>query len=91
MGYQFRAEITLGPGGGALEVYDISDSRRLVTVTIFYKDKSWKQTMLIESISIDRVLKVIGSVKSAVKKSIQVIAKVTATITRVTAFARNKP
>lgn len=80
LGYGFHIVIEVGPGGSDLEVYDLRDSRRVVTVTIIYKNRSWKQTLLVESITIDRVLKVVGHFRSLKQKTIEVIANVKASI-----------
>jgi len=80
LGYIFEIEVTIGPGGSDLEVYDLRDSRRVVTVNIFYKGHSWKQTLLVESITIDRVLKVVGHFRALKQKTIDVIANVKASI-----------
>jgi len=80
LGYIFEIEVTIGPGGSDLEVYDLRDSRRVVTVNIFYKGHSWKQTLLVESIPFDSVLKVVGHFRALNQKTIDVIANVKASI-----------
>lgn len=83
LGHFFFIEVIVGPGGSDLEVYDIKDSRRVVTVIIHYKQHSWKQSLLVESITIDRVMKVVGQFRSLKRKTIEVAASVRASIKKV--------
>lgn len=89
LGFGF-IEIIIEPsrGGSELETYDIRDSRRLVTVIVHFKDHQWKQSMLIETIVLDKVIQVLSSIRSIVKSTISVIAKVKSEMKGITVTAQ---
>lgn len=77
LGYGFiEIVVTVSPGGSGLEVYDITDSRKVVTVIVRFKGNEWKQSMLIETIVIDKVIQVLSSIRSIVKSATKVVARV---------------
>lgn len=64
---------TVSYGGSELEVININDSRRNVTVSIKHKGYEWKQVLLIESITFESI-----QVMSQLNKSIKMIPSITA-------------
>lgn len=73
LGHYFGIVVTVRPSGGSdLEVTEIRDSRRLVTVEVFYKTRRWKQSLLVETIVIDKVIQVISTIKSVKERLIAV-------------------
>ena len=58
-----------------MEVYDIKDSRKVVTVIVRFRGNEWKQSLLIETIVIDKVIQVLSSIRSAAKSAVQVAVR----------------
>lgn len=75
LGYGFEIRVTISSGGSDLEMTELRDSRRLVTVEVFYKNHHWKQSMWIETIVIDKVIQITGAIKSVKEKMITVVSR----------------
>jgi hypothetical protein len=78
MGYGFEIEVVISPpvrGSGELEVIDVSDSRRLVTVTVHFRGHSWKSSLWIETIILNKVSMAIRTVSVISKEAIRVIVR----------------
>lgn len=84
LGYGFEIKVTISSGGSDLEVTDLRDSRRLVTVEVFYKNHHWKQSLWIETIVIDKVIQITSSIKSAKEKLITVISRMKDDLKKIT-------
>lgn len=74
LGHFFSVTITVSTGGSGLEVVDVIDSRRLVTIEVSLNGNRWKQSMWIETIVIDKVVQVLGFFKSATRNLINVVS-----------------
>lgn len=70
-------------------MYDIADSRKVVTVIVRFKGNEWKQSMPIETIVIDKVIQVLSSIRSIVKSAAKVVARVRDEIKGIVVTARH--
>lgn len=67
--------ITVSQGGSDLEVTELRDSRRLVTVEVLYKNHSWKQSLWIETIVLDKIIQISTAIRSVREKVIAVVSR----------------
>lgn len=73
-----------------MEVTELRDSRRLVTVEVFYKNHHWKQSMWIETIVIDKVIQITGAVRSVKEKMITVVSRIKDEFKKITVTVINR-
>lgn len=75
LGHFFSVTIKVSTGGSDLEVVDVFDSRRLVTIEVSLSGNSWKQSMWIDTIIIDRLVQVSGLFKYIKRNLISVVSR----------------
>jgi hypothetical protein len=73
-----------------LEVTELRDSRRLVTVEVFYKNHHWKQSLWVETIVIDKVIQISSSIKSVKDKMITVVSRIRDEFKKITVTVINR-
>ena len=77
LGYNFRIIITVSSQGGSdLEAVDIYDSRRLVTIEVWFKQHKWTQSIWIDNIVIDKLVNIKGFLRSIHNKIINVSSNI---------------
>ena len=84
LGYGFEIKVTISSGGSDLEVTELRDSRRLVTVEVFYKNHHWKQSLWVETIVIDKVVQISSSIRSVKEKMITVVTRIRDELKKIT-------
>lgn len=93
LGYGFEIEVEISQpirGGSELEVIDVSDSRRLVTVTVHFRGHSWKSSLWIETIILNRVSMAIKTISVISKEAIRVIVRMKSKIRNIIVSASPK-
>ena len=90
LGYNFGIIITVNSGGSDLEVTELRDSRRLVTVEVYYKQHRWKQSLWVETIVIDKVLQITSTIRSIKNKMITVVSRLKNDLKSITVSVINK-
>lgn len=73
-----------------MEVTELRDSRRLVTVEVYYKQHHWKQSLWVETIVVDKVIQITGSIKSVKEKLITVVSRMRDELKKITVMVINK-
>lgn len=73
-----------------MEVTELRDSRRLVTVEVYYKQHHWKQSLWVETIVIDKFIQITGSIRSAKEKLITVVSRMKDDLKKITVAVINK-
>lgn len=90
LGYGFEIKVTISSGGSDLEVTELRDSRRLVTVEVFYKNHHWKQSLWVETIVIDKVVQISSSIRSVKEKMITVVTRIRDELKKISVTVINK-
>jgi hypothetical protein len=81
LGYFFEIEIVIQePSGGGLKGYDTKDSRRQVIVSVRFKNYTWRQSLMIETIVLDRLEVIISKIRVIPKETIRVMVSLKQTI-----------
>ena len=88
LGHYFTITVTVSSGGGDLDIVDVFDSRRLVTVQVYYKGNSWKQSIWVDTITLNRVVSIIGTLKTIKQGIITVLSKINRDIKNIKVTAR---
>lgn len=73
-----------------MEVTELRDSRRLVTVEVFYKNHHWKQSLWVETIVIDKVVQISSSIRSVKEKMITVVTRIRDELKKISVTVINK-
>lgn len=90
LGYGFEIKVTISSGGSDLEVTELRESRRLVTVEVFYKNHHWKQSLWVETIVIDKVVQISSSIRSVKEKMITVVTRIRDELKKISVTVINK-